>query len=93
MIVGTVEVELLLPGASSLKEKRAVLNRLKDRVRARFNASVGETGHQELWQRARIGVAIVGHENTGLRDLLEAVRRHIEQDDRVLVTDCVIDVQ
>lgn len=93
MIVGTVEMELMLPAAHSLKEKRAVLNRLKDRVRARFNASVAETEHHDLWQRARIGVAIAGHEGTGLRDLLEAVRRHVEQDDRVVVLDSVIDIR
>jgi uncharacterized protein YlxP (DUF503 family) len=93
MIVGTLELELFLPGASSLKEKRAVLNRAKDRVRARFNAAVAEVGHQELWQRARLGVAVVSHEGSGCRDLLSAIRRSIEQDDRLVIVDDVLDIR
>jgi uncharacterized protein YlxP (DUF503 family) len=93
MVVGTLELELLLPGAGSLKEKRAVLNRLKDRIRTRFNASVAEVGEQDLWQRARIGVAVVSHADAGCRDLLAAVRRQIEQDERLMVLDSVLDVR
>ena len=93
MIVGTLEVELFLPGSASLKDKRAVLNRMKDRVRGRFNASIAEIGHQETWQRARIGVAVVSHESSGCRDVLAAIQRVIESDDRVLVVDGVVDIR
>ncbi len=93
MIVGTLEVELFLPGSASLKDKRAVLNRLKDRVRARFNASVAEVAHQDTWQRARIGVAVVSHEDSGCRDVLAAIQRVIESDDRVLIVDGLVDVR
>ena len=93
MIVGTLEVELFLPGSASLKDKRAVLNRLRDRVRGRFNASVAEVDHQDTWQRARIGVAVVSHENSGCRDVLAAIQRVIESDDRVLIVDGVVDVR
>ncbi len=93
MIVGTLEVELLLPGSASLKDKRMVLNRLKDRVRGRFNASVAEVDHQDTWRRARIGVAVVSHEGSGCRDILAAIQRLIESDERVLVLDGFVDVR
>ena len=70
-----------------------VLNRLKDRVRARFNAAVAEVEHQDLWQRARVGVAVVSHEGTGCRDLLAAIRRQIESDDRLVIVDSVVDIR
>ena len=36
MVLGTLTIELEIPAAHSLKDKRAVLNRLRDRVRQRF---------------------------------------------------------
>lgn len=93
MIVGTLEVELFLPGSASLKDKRAVLNRVKDRVRGRFNASIAEIDHQATWQRARLGVAVVSHEGSGCRDILAAIQRLIETDDRVLVVDGFVDIR
>jgi uncharacterized protein YlxP (DUF503 family) len=63
LIVGIALIELHIPGSSSLKAKRSVLNRIKERVKNRFNASVAEVDYQDLWQRAAIGVAVVGIEN------------------------------
>ena len=40
-----------LPMSQSLKDKRMVLRRLKDRLGA-FNVAVAEVAHQEVWQRA-----------------------------------------
>ena len=60
MIVGVLHLDLHLPGGQSLKEKRSVLKRLKDQLRNRFNIAVAEVDHQDLWQRAGLGVAAVG---------------------------------
>ena len=46
-------VELHLPDVDSLKGKRHVLKGLKERVRARFEVSVAEVDHQDMWQRAK----------------------------------------
>ena len=51
--------ELHLPGCQSLKDKRTILKSLKDRMHNRFNVSVAETGHQDLWQRAELTAAVV----------------------------------
>lgn len=58
MIVGLLSIELHLSGARSLKDKRAVLRRLKDRL-ARLNVSVAEVAHQDLRQRAGLGVVTI----------------------------------
>ena len=59
MIVGLLSIELHLAGARSLKDKRAVLRRLKDRV-ARLNVAVAEVAHHDLRQRAGLGGVTIG---------------------------------
>ncbi len=52
--------ELHLHACQSLKDKRMIVKSLKDRMHNRFNISVAETGHHDLWQRAELTAAVVG---------------------------------
>src|SRR3979411_1020252 len=61
MVVGLLTVELHVPGSQSLKEKRMVLRRIKDRLK-KFNVAVSEVDHQDLWQRAALAVVTVSTE-------------------------------
>ena len=71
-------VELHLPDVESLKGKRHVLKGLKEKVRARFQVSVAEVDHQDLWQRAALGVAVVSGESHQVTEMLDSVRRLVE---------------
>lgn len=73
MPVGVLTLEILLPYAHSLKEKRAVLRKMRDRLRARFNVAVAELDHQDVWQRATLGVVSLSDSQT----LLESVFRQV----------------
>lgn len=53
------EVEFLIPTAHSLKEKRAVLQRMVVRTKQKFNVSVAEIDHQNVWQRTRLALVTV----------------------------------
>ena len=53
-------IELMIPHAQSLKDKRSGVRGLKDRIRSKFNASVAEVGYQDKWQRAVLAVCLVG---------------------------------
>ncbi len=79
MKVGVLRVELLVPGALSLKDKRQVIKSLKDRLRGGFNCSIAEVDHQDKWQRAALGAAVVGVDGAYCRavldELLKALRR------------------
>lgn len=86
MIIGTVLIELHIPGSTSLKAKRSVLNRIKERLKNRFNASVSEVDYQDLWQRAAIGVAIVGIEKRVVESTLSNIVRQVEMETRVEIT-------
>jgi len=78
MFVGIVRIELHLPGATSLKAKRSVIQGLKERIRQRARAAVAEVDHQDLWQRAALGVAVVSGEAGQVNELLQTVRNLVE---------------
>ncbi len=73
MPVGVLTLDIQFPHAHSLKEKRAVLQRLRDRLRARFNVAVAELDHQDVWQHATLGVASISDSQT----LLDSVFRQV----------------
>jgi uncharacterized protein YlxP (DUF503 family) len=78
MPIGVLNLELHLPHAHSLKEKRMVVRGLKDRLRARFNVAVAELDHQDLWQRSLLGVVSISGDQKALESLFEAVQRESE---------------
>ena len=82
-----MRLELHLPASDSLKAKRSVLNRVKERVRSGFNASVAEVEYQDLWQRAALGIAIVGSAPGALDNVLRDILRAVEREDRLQVLD------
>jgi len=61
MHVGILTIELLLHETRSLKQKRYIISRLKDRIRKKFNVSVIEAGYQDKWQRSLMGVACISN--------------------------------
>jgi hypothetical protein len=86
MYVAVIRAELHLPLAASLKDKRQVLNRLKDRMR-NLHAAVAEVDHADLWQRASLGVAVVTGSAEGLGTLLSDLRDIVERQHDVTVLD------
>ena len=75
MPIGLLTLEIHLPYAHSLKEKRVVLQKIKSRLRARFNVSVAELDHQELWQRSVVGVVSISSDQQNLELVLQDVER------------------
>jgi uncharacterized protein YlxP (DUF503 family) len=85
MIVALLSVELFLPMSQSLKDKRMVLRRLKDRLRP-FNVAVAEVAHQDVWQRAGLGVVTVATSDEGAGRTLTEVMDEIERLEPGLMT-------
>ena len=79
MVVGVARVVLALGQAHSLKDKRAVVRKIVDRVRARFLVTIAEVEDHDLWQKATLGLAAVGAEVHHVRSQLEEVLRAIEE--------------
>jgi len=77
--VGLFTIELHLPEARSLKAKRQVVQKLKSRVKARFNVAVAELSeHADLWQRAGLMFVSVASRQEPLERLFESVLREAE---------------
>jgi hypothetical protein len=78
LVVGVIGWDLQVYEARSLKEKRAVVKSLKDRLRDRLNVSVAETGHQDLWQRAELTACVVATDRRGAESMLDRADRLVE---------------
>jgi uncharacterized protein YlxP (DUF503 family) len=85
MTVALLSVELYLPMSQSLKDKRHVVRRLKDRLGA-MNVAVAEVAHQDVWQRAGLGVVTVASADAVAEETLASALREIERLEPGLVT-------
>jgi uncharacterized protein len=76
MIVGTSVCECIIYDAHSLKEKRAVLQRILTRLKQKYNVSVAEVGYQDVWQRTQIAIVAVASARVSVeRELQNALKR------------------
>jgi uncharacterized protein len=81
MPVGLLTLELYIPDAQSLKDKRQVLRSLKDRLRREFNVAVAELDHHDAWQRSVVGVVTLSNEEKHVNEVLQKV---LDGADRIL---------
>jgi uncharacterized protein YlxP (DUF503 family) len=79
MPIAYCALELYLPYSHSLKEKRMVLRKAQDRLRARTGFSVAEIDHQDLWQRAKLAAVTVGADNATLERVAQQFIREAEE--------------
>jgi hypothetical protein len=91
MTVGIARVTLFLGETHSLKEKRMVLRRVKDKAQQKFNLAIAEVGDNDLWQRAVLGLAVVGSGRRFIESALDEVVRFIR--DEAEVTDVQREIQ
>jgi uncharacterized protein len=75
MFVGLGRFEIFIPASASLKDKRRVIRPVTAVVRKKFNASVAEVDHQDLWQRTTIGVSCVAESTAHCVRVLREIER------------------
>ena len=88
--VGTVELHL--PDVDSLKGKRHTLKGLKERVRARYEVSVAEVDHHDLWQRATLAIACVSHDSRHANEVVSKAIDFIEEHVEGRVIDSAVEI-
>jgi uncharacterized protein YlxP (DUF503 family) len=81
MPVGLLTLELHIPDAQSLKDKRQVLRSLKDKLRRDFNVAVAELEHHDTWQRSVVGIVTISNEEKHVREMLQ---KALDEADRIL---------
>ena len=74
MPVATLQVELAIEGAQSVKDRRQVVRSIKDKLRHGFNVSVAELDEALLWNRATLGIAAINSS----RDYLQGQMQEVE---------------
>lgn len=83
MFVGISRLELRIPMSESLKAKRHVVKAITGGLRSKFNVAVAEVDHQDLWQRASIGVTCISESSFHAQKMLREVERFVARDSRV----------
>ncbi len=71
MIVGIMQVELMIPQAVSLKDKRRVVRSVKDRIANEFNVSVAEVGGLDRYKQAILGISMVSTETKHIQQCFD----------------------
>ncbi|MEX0912085.1 MAG: DUF503 domain-containing protein [Gemmatimonadota bacterium] len=87
MVIGLAVWELHLPGCNSLKDKRAVIKSVKDRLHKQYNVSVAETAHQDVHRRAELSACVVAGERAHANSVLTSLDRFVEGEARVRIVD------
>jgi uncharacterized protein YlxP (DUF503 family) len=92
MVIGLLTLELHFPGARSLKDKRQALRSLEQRIRNRFNVSIAEVEHQDLWQRARLAVVSVNTDHGHLESTLASVAGEAGTARNIMLVDSEVEI-
>ena len=91
MVIGVCRIDLWLMESNSLKCKRRTVRSIIDQLKARYNVSVAEVDHHELWQRTSIGIACVGNQKQYVDEVLQTVVRSVANNAATEITNCTID--
>jgi uncharacterized protein len=86
LFISLLTIELMIPWARSLKDRRSAVRGLKDRLRSRFNASVSEVALHDKWQRATIAVCVVDSDRRQLESVMTKVRQTTEAAEDIQIT-------
>ncbi len=78
MFVAVARIALAIPEARSLKGKRQIVNKVVERVRAQFNAAIAEVDDNDAWQRAVLGIAVVGNQQGFVQSCIDKILAFIE---------------
>ncbi|MDI3530901.1 MAG: uncharacterized protein PWP60_750 [Candidatus Atribacteria bacterium] len=86
MRVGVCQINIFINESFSLKDKRRVMNSVKQRLRNKFNVSVIEESNGTNHKEGVLGVSCIGIDEAGVRNLLERVVLFLEDDGRFEIT-------
>jgi uncharacterized protein len=92
MTIGVLQLELFVPDAMSLKDKRRVVKSIKDRIAHRHNVSIAEVAALDEHRRAILGVAMVANDSRYVEGALSKLVDFVRKVPQVSVEDYQIDL-
>ncbi len=87
-MIGSVRLDLRLPGCMSLKEKRGILRRFLAGTRRAYGVAVAEVDAQDSIQHAVVEAAVVGNARAHLHSVLTKVVRDADRPGEMILIDC-----
>jgi len=92
MIVLAACITLIIPENDSLKGKRKVVRSLIEKVRHKFEVASAEVGDNDLWRKARVGLALVGNDSKLLNTRLDQILKFVENQYQVEIIDTQVEL-
>jgi uncharacterized protein YlxP (DUF503 family) len=87
MVIGVVTARISIPDARTLKDKRAVIRSVKDRILGRMNVSVAEVGFQDKWQVSELAFVTVAADSTVVQSRISDVSAFLRSNPRYVLLD------
>lgn len=79
MFVCVARITLQIPESGSLKSKRSVVRKVSDRLKARYNVAIAEVADNDLWQRATLGLSVVGNDRRHCDEQMQKILHAVEE--------------
>jgi uncharacterized protein YlxP (DUF503 family) len=79
MPIAKLTIELEIPHAQSLKDRRQVVRSMKDKLRHSFNLSIAELDDGIVWNRATLGIAAISSSTPYLTGQLQQIDRAVHR--------------
>ena len=92
MTVGVLQLELSIPDAMSLKDKRRAVKSLKDRIAHAHNVSIAEVGALDEHRRSIVAVAMVSNDSRYVEGALSKLVDYVRMDANVVLQDYQIEL-
>jgi uncharacterized protein YlxP (DUF503 family) len=92
MVVAAARITLMIPDNNSLKGKRKVVRSLIEKVRHKFGVAVAEVEDNDLWQRAQLGLALVGNDGRLLEARLQQILKYMDEQHLAEIVDSHVEL-
>ncbi len=79
MVIGLITLEIYFPYAHSLKEKRKIISKLKNKIKLKFNVSIAELEFLDKWQRTKIGLVAINSQKLAIEKMFNKILKEIEE--------------
>ena len=77
-MIGYVDCQCMIYDSQSLKDKRAVLQRVLTRIKQKYNVSISEIDFQDTWQRTKFGIVAISSSKVQTEKELQSVLHFID---------------
>ncbi len=88
-----LSVELSLPGARGLKDKRRLVKGLIERTQSRFRVCAAEVDHQESWRRATVAFACISTSTRHAHAVLAGISDFVERQADLVVVGLEVEIR